>query len=62
MIVSTGLTVPVAVTVREIGPRANGAVTYCTVLLRLSYHNNAPIPPNTKSATIAPANQYFLAP
>ncbi len=62
MIVSTGLTVPVAVAVRVIVPRAAGAVTYCTALLPPSAHRQAANTATTRSKITAAASQNFLAP
>src|SRR5208282_708099 len=42
MIVSTGLTVPVAVTARVIAPRPAGALTYCTGAVRCMLHHATP--------------------
>ena len=62
MIVSTGLTVPVAVTVREIVPRATGTVVYCIVFLVLRLHEPTATAAMPRIETAATANLYFLRP
>ena len=62
MIVSTGLTVPVAVAVRAMAPRAAGTVTYCAAFFPPSAHSQKAMPAMIASEPKAAASQNFRAP
>src|ERR1019366_9601864 len=59
MIVSTGLTVPVAVTARMMAPRVTAAVVYWTVAPALESHQASPIPASAASDNRLPISQDF---
>ena len=62
MIVSSGLTVPVAVTPSVTMPRATGTVTYCTLLFVPSPHSHTAIPAMIMIEAAVAASPYFPIP
>src|ERR1035441_2839135 len=59
MIVSTGLTVPVAVTARMMAPRVTAAVVYWTVPPALESHQTTPTDASAASDNRLPISQDF---
>src|SRR6516162_3233898 len=60
MMVSSGLTVPVAVTARVTGPRVTGTVTYSTVPLFAKPSHATAAPPIAATRRKSPASQRRL--